>query len=99
MMKSLCRIIKGIPMAEMSPLARVLMGILQKGSWVAAGLLALFAGILLWQRYTPQGFAWQQGDKGFLGLLTVLFLLAVYLVRSIGKEVTDHTSSGDGNNS
>jgi hypothetical protein len=39
-------------MAEMSPLARVLMMILQKGSWAAAGLLALFAGILLWQRHT-----------------------------------------------
>jgi hypothetical protein len=74
-------------MAEMSPLARVLMMILQKGSWAAAGLLALFAGILLWQRHTAEGFIFQQGDKGFLGLLAVLFLLAVYLVRSIGKEI------------
>ncbi len=74
-------------MAEMSPLARVLMGILQKGSWVAGGLLALFAGILLWQRYTPEGFAWQQGDKGFLGLLVALFLFAVYLIRSFKKEL------------
>jgi hypothetical protein len=74
-------------MAEMSPLARVLMTILQKGTWVAGGLLALFAGILVWQRYTPDGFAWQQGDKGFLGLLAVLFLLAIYLVRSFKKEM------------
>jgi hypothetical protein len=74
-------------MAEMSPLARVLMGILQKGTWVAGGLLALFAGILLWQRYTPEGFVWQQGDKGFLGLLAVLFALAVYLIRSFKKEM------------
>ncbi len=74
-------------MAEMSPLARVLMLILQRGSWVAAGLVALFAGILVWQRYTPDGFVWQPGDTGFLGLLAVLFLLAVYLVRSIGKEI------------
>ena len=64
-------------MAEMSPLARVLMLILQRGAWVAAGLVALFAGILVWQRYTPEGFVWQQGDTGFLGLLTVLCLLAV----------------------
>jgi hypothetical protein len=91
MMGLLCRNPKGIPMAEMSPLARVLMGILQKGSWVAGGLLALFAGILLWQRYTPEGFAWQQGDKGFLGLLGVLFLLAIYLVRSIAKEVRNNS--------
>jgi urea transporter len=74
-------------MAEMSPLARVLMGILAKGTWVAGGLLALFAAILLWQRYTPEGFAWQEGDKGFLGLLAVLFALAVYLVRSFKKEM------------
>lgn len=86
-------------MAEMSPLSRILMTILQKGSWVAGGLMALFAGILLWQRYTPEGFVWQQGDKGFLGLLVVLFLVAVYLVRSIGKEVSSHSSSDDGNNS
>ncbi len=76
-------------MAEMSPLARVLMTILQKGSWAAAALLALFAGILLWQRYTPDGFAWQQGDKGFLGLLAVLFVLALYLVRSFKKEMNN----------
>jgi hypothetical protein len=78
-------------MAEMSPLARVLMGILEKGSWVAGGLLALFAGILLWQRYTPDGFVWQQGDKGFLGLLGVLFLMAIYLVRSIAKEIRNNS--------
>jgi hypothetical protein len=87
MMLLLCRNLKGIPMAEMSPLARVLMTILQKVTWVAGGLLALFAGILVWQRYTPEGFAWQQGDKGFLGLLAVLFLLAIYLVRSFKKEM------------
>jgi hypothetical protein len=74
-------------MAEMSPLARVVMGLLQKGSWVAAVLIALFAGILLWQRHTPNGFAWQTGDKGFLVLLALLFALAVYLIRSIGKEI------------
>jgi hypothetical protein len=85
-------------MAEMSPLARVLMGILQKGAWIAAALVALFAGILVWQRYTPGGFIWQQGDKGFLILLGVMFVFAVYLIRSIGKEVSNNIhSSGDGN--
>jgi hypothetical protein len=87
MVVALCLIAKGIPMAEMSPLARFLMTLLQKGSWIVGGLMALFAGILLWQRYTPEGFVWQHGDKGFLGLLVVLFLAAVYLVRSIGKEI------------
>ena len=84
-------------MAEMSPIAGVLMIILQRCTWVAAGLVALFAGILVWQRYTPEGFVWQQGDKGFLGLLAVLFLLAVYLVRSIGTELNkaSHSSRDD----
>jgi hypothetical protein len=74
-------------MPEMSPLAGVLMIILQRCTWVAAALVALFAGILVWQRYTPAGFVWQPGDKGFLVLMGLLFLLAVYLIRSIGKEV------------
>jgi hypothetical protein len=82
-------------MAEMSPLARVLMMVLQKGSWVAAALLALFAGILLYQRWTPDGLVLQNGDLGFLGVLAALFLLAVYLVRGIATEVRDH-SSGEG---
>jgi hypothetical protein len=82
-------------MAEMSPLARLLLVILQKGSWAAAALLALFAGILLFQRWTPDGLVLQTGDVGFLGVLGVLFLLAVYIVRGIGKEVGDH-SSGEG---
>jgi hypothetical protein len=74
-------------MAEMSPLARVLILILQRGTWLAGGLLVLFGGILVWQRYTPAGFVWQKGDFGFLGLLAVLFLLVVYLVRSFKKEM------------
>ena len=76
-------------MAEMSPLISVLMSILKKGTWVAATLLGLFAAILLWQRYTPDGFVWQQGDKGFLGLLAALFLLALYLLRSFKKELNN----------
>ncbi len=74
-------------MAEMSPLAKVLMTILQKGAWAAAVLITLFAGILLCQRYTPDGFVFQKGDFGFLGLLVVMLLMAVYLVRGIKKEI------------
>jgi hypothetical protein len=74
-------------MAEMSPLARLLMTILQKGSWAAGALMVLFAGILLYQRWTPSGFLFEKGDVGFLGVLVALFLLAVYLVRGIKKEI------------
>jgi hypothetical protein len=87
-------------MPEMSPLAGVLMIVLQRCTWVAAALVALFAGILVWQRYTPAGFVWQQGDKGFLIMLGVLLVFAVYLIRSIGKEVGKASdTSGDGSNS
>lgn len=74
-------------MSEMSPLARVLMGILHWGSRVAAILLLAFAGILLFQRWTPQGFVFESGDLGFLGVLGALVLLAIYLVRGIGREL------------
>lgn len=74
-------------MAEMSPLAKVLMKILQNGSWAAAVLIICFAGILFYQRHTPEGFVFQKGDFGFLGVLAVMLLVAVYLVREIGKEV------------
>jgi hypothetical protein len=93
MIERLCRNPQGIPMAEMSPLASVLMMILQKGAWVAAALMPLFAGIVLWQRWTPAGLVLQHGDAGFLGLLAVLFLLAVYIVRSIGKEFRKNSGS------
>ena len=74
-------------MAEMSPLLRVLMGVLHKGSWAAGVLLVIFAGILLWQRWTPDGLVLKQSDIGFLTVLGVLFLLALYLVRGIRKEI------------
>lgn len=74
-------------MPEMSPLARFLMSILHKGSWAAGALLLMFALILLWQRWTPEGLVLQKGDSGFLGILAGLFLLALYLVRGIRKEM------------
>jgi hypothetical protein len=74
-------------MSEMSPLARVLLDILHKGTWFAGGLLLLFAGILLGQRWTSTGFAFEPGDIGFLITLVVLFALAVYIARGIRKEM------------
>jgi hypothetical protein len=85
--QSLCRNQRKLPMAEMSPLARILMMVLQRGSWAAAALILAFAGILLYQRYTPDGFVFQKGDFGFLGVLAAMLVLAVYLVRGIKKEM------------
>ena len=78
-------------MAEMSPLARILMMVLHRGSWASAALIIAFAGILMYQRYTPDGFRFQQGDMAFFVVLGILLLLAVYLVRSIKKEIATHS--------
>jgi hypothetical protein len=74
---------------NMSPLGRFLVGVLHKGSWAAAALLVAFTCILLYQRKTPDGFQFQQGDYGFLGVLAALLILAVYLVRAIKKEINN----------
>ncbi len=72
----------------MSPLAKFLMLILRNGSKGAAGLLVLFAGILIYQKITPDGhLVMSQQDWGFLSVLLAMLFLAVYLVRSIGKEL------------
>ncbi|NJM30661.1 MAG: hypothetical protein HC855_11650 [Rhizobiales bacterium] len=78
-------------MSDMSPLSRILMRIMRAGSWGAGAALLLFAGLLVYQRYTPEGFAFQKGDFAFLSVLAVLMLLALYLVRGIRKEL-----DGDG---
>jgi hypothetical protein len=73
---------------KMSPLAQFLVRILRTGSYVAAVLLVFFGGILLWQRHLPDGsFNMSRQDWSFLGVLAVLALLAIYLVRAIGKEL------------
>lgn len=74
-------------MVEMSPLARILLNVLHKGAWASAVLLVIFSGILLWQRWGGSGFMFRPGDIGFLVLLGLLLLLALYLVRAIGREL------------
>jgi hypothetical protein len=75
-------------MSEMSPLAKFLMHILRNGSIGAAALLLLFAGISVYQKITPDGhLAMTRQDWSFLGVLAALFILAIYLVRSIAAEI------------
>ena len=76
-------------MSEMSPVATLLIAILRWGSMVAAGLLGLFMGIFLWQKWTPSGPVLSQQDWSFLGVLLALLLFAVYLIRSIAKEIAN----------
>jgi hypothetical protein len=74
-------------MSQMSPLARLLVTILRWGSMGSAGLLALFASVFIWQKWTPAGPVLTRQDWGFLGVLAALLLLALYLVRGIKKEI------------
>lgn len=74
-------------MTEMPPLSRFLMRLLRAGSWSAMGFLLLFAGLLLYQRWTSEGLVLDKTDYGFLSVLAALFFLAIYLVRAIGKEL------------
>ena len=80
-----------IEMSQMSPLARLLISILRWGSMGSAGLLLVFAGILTWQRWTPGGPQFTRADWVFLGILAALLALALYLVRAIAKEISDHS--------
>ncbi|MBK8771601.1 MAG: hypothetical protein IPM06_14340 [Rhizobiales bacterium] len=75
-------------MSEMSPLARVLITILHRGAAISAVLLVAIAGLMLWQRWTPQGLVFESGDKGFLAVIGLLLLLALYLVWGIRRELT-----------
>ena len=74
-------------MAEMSPLAHMLMSILRKGTIATLALLGLFAGILLWQKHTAEGFVLTRQDWGFLGVMVVMALVALYLTNAIAKEM------------
>ena len=74
-------------MAEMSPLAKMLMSILRKGTIATLGLLVFFASIFLWQKHTAEGFLLNQQDWGFLSVMAVMALVALYLTNAIAKEM------------
>ena len=75
-------------MSEMSPLAKFLMNILRNGSIGAAALVILFAGISVYQKITPDGHLdMNRQDWTFIAVLGAMLALAIYLVRSIGKEI------------
>jgi hypothetical protein len=77
-------------MTEMSPVSGIIMRVLKYGVWVAGGLLLLFGSISVWQTRQADGsFLMTAQEWKFLGLLAILFLIAVYLLRSIGKEIED----------
>jgi len=74
-------------MVEMSPLAVFLMSILRKGTMATLVLLVLFTGIFLWQKHTADGFVLNRQDWGFLSVIGIMALAALYLTYAIAKEI------------
>lgn len=75
-------------MAGNSPVGKLILLVLRNGSIGAAALMALFIAINLWQHITPDNQLLIEGnDRGFLGVMVVLLVFALYLVWSIGKEL------------
>jgi hypothetical protein len=75
-------------MSDESPIGRLIMVVLRNGSIGAAALMALFIAINLWQHITPDKQLVIEGnDRGFLGVMVVLLVFAIYMVWSIGKEL------------
>ena len=54
---------------------------------VVLGLLVLIVGMFLWSRHTAQGFTWQNGDVGMLGVFGVLLLFDIFLILGMGREL------------
>ena len=54
---------------------------------VLAAILAVIICVFLWQHHGADGFAFQQGDKGFLGLMVFLLGFCLYLVRGMAREM------------
>jgi hypothetical protein len=75
-------------MSDNSPVGKLILIILHRGSVGAAALMALFIGINIWQHITPDKRVVIEGnDRGFLGVMVVLLVFSLYLVWSIGEEL------------
>lgn len=67
-------------MSEISPLSRLILKIMRIGTLSAAVLIAIFLGVALWQN---------QQHYGFMGVMVVMLVGALWLSRAIAKELKD----------
>ncbi len=75
-------------MSDNSPVGKLILLVLRNGSIGAAALMVLFIAINLWQHITPEKQLVIEGnDRGFLGVMVLLLVFALYLVWSIGREL------------
>lgn len=71
-----------------SPLGRFLMRVLRVGTLGAAGFLAFAILAMLWQRHQGDlGFVFQPGDKAFFWIAGIMLLAALWISRSISREL------------
>ena len=71
-------------MSDMSPLQRLLLKAVRYGSLGAAILLLGFLILVLWQKL---GTGLTSQDYGFIGIVGLMLLGAVWLYRAIGREM------------
>jgi hypothetical protein len=71
-------------MSNISPLQRLLLKAMRYASLGAAILLLGFLILLLWQK---AGTGLTAPDYGFLGIVSLMLLGAVWLFRAIGREM------------
>jgi xanthine/uracil permease len=75
-------------MSDMSPLGRLILQAMRVGSIFVAGCVLFFMGILIWQKWLSQAAPPAvRGDFVFLGILAVLFVGALWLARSVSREL------------
>jgi hypothetical protein len=71
-------------MSDMSPLQRLLLKAMRYASLCAAILLLGFLVLALWQK---SGADFTRQDYGFMGIVGLMLLGAVWLFRAIGREM------------
>ncbi len=75
-------------MSEMSPLARLILRAMRLGAVSTAGFVILVIGIEAAKRWVGGGFgSMSRADVWFFGVLAGLLLGALYLARSITREL------------
>lgn len=76
-------------MVRMTPLGTFVLRAMRGGAIASAGFILLVIGIELWKLWRFEG---SVGNYGFLAVLGIMFAGALWLARSIAKEIAKHGS-------
>jgi len=80
-------------MAGMSPLTGFVLRLMRGGAIGAAGFVVLVIAIEIWKRWRFGGFgSMASGDYVFFAVLLVMLAGALWLARSITRELRGHSS-------